>query len=337
MIEGEDARDKYEEAKRLYGEGQYDAAQELFEELALRRPDSKHIMYSRALCLAALGRMQEAHFVHDKLASIGGSTASKLSRRLDEKFVGLQRAKLKEQPDAHRVLHAEGSGRSAARRSSGMLVSLVFGAVAILGVAGAAAFFVLSQNQDLLGGGGGSESMISYTGSGPDCFFEPTTFYPTGTARSFMFAMFLAPPEGETPPVDAETCDCVGAAVAADWEHVKARAQKAVAMAGSRGEELDGMPRALMVRTAVLPRGDVTLDGALKEHALQTFSPGSATTLSSVEARCGKPEHSEWWVTASRAVGLNDETHWWGAIGIAADADGAITHLLFRAYPVSMK
>jgi len=337
MIEGEDAREKYEEAKRLYREGQYEEAQEIFDEVALRRPDSKHIMYSRALCLAALGRMQEAHFVHDKLASIGGSTGRKLSQRLDEKFVELQRAKLKEQPDAHRVLHAEPSDRSTARRPSGTLISLVFGAVAVLGVAGAAAFFVLSQNQDLLGGAGGADSMISYTGSGPDRFFEPTTFYPTGTARSFTFAMFLAPPEGETPPVDPETCDCVGAAVAADWENVRANAQKAVAMAGSRGEELDGRPRARMVRTAVLPRGDVAVDGTLQERDLQTFSPGSATTLSSVAARCGKPGHAEWWVTASRAIGLNDETHWWGAIGIAADADGAITHLLFRAYPVSMK
>ena len=336
-MDSDDTRQKYEEAKRLYAQDQYDEAQGLFDELALRRPDSKHIMYSRALCLAALGRMQEAHFVHDKLASIGGSTARILSQRLDQKFVELKRAKLKEQPDAHRVLHAEPSGRRTARRSSGTLVPLVFGAVAILGVAGAVAFFVLSQNQNLLGGAGGDASMISYTGTGPDRLFEPTTFYPAGTARLFTFAMFLAPPEGETPALDPETCDCVGAAVVADWEHVKARAQKAVAMAGSPGEELDGRQRARLVRTAVLPRGDVAVDGTLQERDLETFSPGSATTLSSVAARCGKPGHAEWWVTASRAIGLNDETHWWGNIGIAADADGAITHVLFRAYPVSMK
>lgn len=333
----DDTRQKYEEAKRLYAEGHYDKAQELFEELTLRRPASKHIMYSRALCLAALGRMQEAHVVHDKLASIPSSTARVLSRRLDEKFVELKRAKLKEQPDAHRVLHAEPSGQGTAQRSSGTVVSLVFGAVAILGVAGAAAFFVFSRNQDLLGEVGVADSMISYTGSGPDRFFEPTTFHPAGTARPFMVAIFLAPPEGETPAVAAETCDCVGTAVAADWEHVKARAQKAVIMAGSHGEELDGMPRASMVRTAVVPRGDISVDDTLQERDLETFSPGSATTLSSVTARCGKCGHAEWWVTASRAVGLNDETHWWGNIGIATDADGAITHLLFRAYPVSMK
>ena len=337
MIEGEDAREKYELAKRLYREGQYDEAQELLDDLVLRRPDSKHIMYSRALCLAALGRMQEAHFVHDKLASIGGSTGSKLSQRLHEKFIELQRAKLMEQPDAHRVLLAELSGRSTAQRSSGTLISLVFGAVAILGVAGAAVFLVLSQNQDLLGRAGGADSMISYKGSGPDRFFEPTTFYPAGTQRSLTFAMFLAPPEGETPAADPETCDCVGAAVAADWENVRANAHKAVAMAGSLGEELDGTPRARMVRNAVLPRGDVPVDGSLQERDLQTFSPGSATALGSVAARCGKPGHTEWWVTASRAIGLNGETHWWGNIGVAADADGAITHLLFRAYPASME
>jgi len=336
MLEGDDAHGQYEEAKRLYREGRYDDAQELFDDLARRRPDSKHIMFSRALCLAALGRMQEAHFLHDKLASIGGSTARKLTERLDEKFEELQRAKLEEQPDAHKVLHAKAKARpQAARRSSGAWVTFLFGAVVILGVAGAAAFFVLNQSQG--GPGGGSSLVVSHTGTGPDRYFEPTTFYPAGTELSYAYAMFLAPPEGALPKEDAKACDCVGAAVASDWPNVKARAQKAVSMAGNRGEELDGTPRTGLVRTAVLPRRDVDVAAALKGHNLQTFSPSAATALDSVTARCGEAEYTEWWVTASRAVGLNGETQWWGNIGLAADQDGAITHLLYRAYPVSME
>ncbi len=56
----EEAKALYDRAQTLFGENQYAQALEILDQLDQERPNSRHVNYQRALCLAELGRDEEA-------------------------------------------------------------------------------------------------------------------------------------------------------------------------------------------------------------------------------------------------------------------------------------
>ncbi len=55
-----EARDKFNEADRLYREKQYADALVVLDDLDKEFPDTKNVLYPRAMCLARVGRFDEA-------------------------------------------------------------------------------------------------------------------------------------------------------------------------------------------------------------------------------------------------------------------------------------
>jgi thioredoxin-like negative regulator of GroEL len=64
----EDLHHEYTIAVELYKSGEYTDALALMERISEVRPSSRHVMYTRALCLVALGRVGEARAVRDRLS-----------------------------------------------------------------------------------------------------------------------------------------------------------------------------------------------------------------------------------------------------------------------------
>ncbi|MDQ1256189.1 MAG: Tetratricopeptide repeat protein [Candidatus Hydrogenedentes bacterium] len=77
----------YEEAIKSYKNGDYEDAMALFDRVAQVRPDSKHLMYSMAMCLLALGKPDEAARLYEKLMAFQSPEAQKLQTALHAKIV----------------------------------------------------------------------------------------------------------------------------------------------------------------------------------------------------------------------------------------------------------
>ena len=56
----DEAKELYDRAQALFGENQHSDALEILDKLDRERPNSRHVNYQRALCLAELGRKEEA-------------------------------------------------------------------------------------------------------------------------------------------------------------------------------------------------------------------------------------------------------------------------------------
>ena len=326
---------KYDQATWLYKEGKHAEALEIFEGLAVERPSSLHVLYSRGLCLAALGRMDEAQAICATLARQRTDRALKLKVKLEE--VLRAREKKKKEWVSHHpsgLEHSDEFARStpASNAKRFGLVAAVIACVAV----GAIAFIVHGQRSRPVprSADGGPTSVAA---PAPDQFMEAPTFYPLGQEKAFTVALFLAAPENISSKPEAKINDRVGGPAAGNWDTIKAHAEKALVLNHYDKELVGGKDRGEMVHTVVFPREGLTLAGALADKTILTFSPESSATLSHVIAACGKPDHEETWEQLSSAVGLRGTVHWWGRTGLAADDTGAITHLLVRSYTVDKK
>ena len=67
-----DFSQKYDEARRLFGEEQYDASLRLLDELNRVTPNHKDILFARAQCLAKCGKTSEAKMICEHLSSALG-------------------------------------------------------------------------------------------------------------------------------------------------------------------------------------------------------------------------------------------------------------------------
>jgi thioredoxin-like negative regulator of GroEL len=74
--------ERLQQAAVFYKLGKYMDALEVLDALAKERPDSRHVLYSQGMCLAAVGHMDAAREVCDKLHDIRGHTAASLSFKL---------------------------------------------------------------------------------------------------------------------------------------------------------------------------------------------------------------------------------------------------------------
>jgi hypothetical protein len=333
MGEG-DLQQEYGIAMELLKSGEYADALVLLNGIAEERPNSKHVMYSRALCLVALGRVGEARLLRDELARQKGSGAREFTAKLDVKL----REKLGElEKAAHKGLKRTASSVSSMSeaRVSRSVVALIVVLIVVAAIVGAVVFHIRQQSAGFNPAGFmGNDSETPFTGTGPDPYVEVVTFYPLGKETHSRFAVFFSPPEGEAPKASTDNKeDCVGAPAVSDWQNVKAKAMKALAMSRNDDETLGGVPRHDLVCTVAIPRAGMPLSGKLAEKDIVTFTSGDAKDLASAVKACGEPMHKETWTREGACLGLSGETCWWGRVGLAADASGEISHVLVRAYP----
>ena len=82
-----DPDERFRQAATLYQNRRYREARVILDELGRQLPLRNDITYARALCLAALGRPQEARALCEKLAMLrGGEQAAHLKKWLDERY-----------------------------------------------------------------------------------------------------------------------------------------------------------------------------------------------------------------------------------------------------------
>lgn len=330
-MHGEDRERQYHNAMNLYQEGQYTKALLIFEELAHDRPNSKHVLYSQGLCHVALGELAEARRLCNALARHRSSTAGKLTARLEEKLaqkekkVRAQRAKERRENDA---LVQQRTPEPASSFSMTFVVAVfVLLAVAAGGFYGITAIRRRAQQRAM-------PPLIPATRMVGDAQVEVDFFCLAKRGAPLSFAVALAPPTGDVSTASNVTGDRVGPPVAANWATLKEQAEKALQMAGNRGETVGKMERSEMVRTLIVPRQGNALPGRWASREITTFVPGIATALSTVRASCGKPSAVEDPSDVLGAAGVDGPTYWWGTLGLAADENDAITHMLFRAFPL---
>jgi len=63
----DEAKALYDRAQTLFGENQFAAALGLLDQIDQERPNSRHVTYQRAMCLAGLGRLDEAEECAERL------------------------------------------------------------------------------------------------------------------------------------------------------------------------------------------------------------------------------------------------------------------------------
>jgi hypothetical protein len=327
-VREDDLQREYLRAVELYEKGKPGKALKLLNKLELQRPDSKRVLYSRAVCLALLGRVDEARHLRDRLAGYSGSTAQKLTDQLDATIRQEESFKRYPPPSSHSGPTDE-PGRGRVSRRYWILLG---GLIAI----GAAAVVVLFE-VDRGGRGfiftGTSFQGPAFSAAGPDEYLEVTTLFPAGSEKALTLAIFLAPEKGKSTRADTKIEDCVGDLVASNWAGIKADVDKALIMTSSPSEMIHGVPRSALVITAVLPQDKTLLTGAFQGKQIETFLVGSETNLDEIIAACGQPEYTEGWYGPARQIGLSGQTFWWGRVGIAVNAADTITHLLIRTYP----
>jgi len=338
MGEG-DLQHEYQIAMELLEDGEYADALALLNRIAKERPKSKHVMYSRALCLVALGRVGEARALRDQLAGIKGGVAreltAKLDARLQKKMGELEKAAHKGQ-----VRSASSTSGISEPRTLRSILSIVFILLVVLAVVAGAVVFYIQQESTTsnIGVRTLNDSLLPFSGTAPDQYVEVATFYPAGKETRYRLAVFYSPPDEKASAAAADAkVDCIAAPVARDWESLKVKLMKALDMSRSSDEVLKRVPRSNLVCTVVLPRVGTPLSGKLAGKETETFTPGDAKDIAAVLKACGEPDHKETWTHMGACVGLSGETVWWGRIGLGLDAAGEISHVLVRAYPGDKK
>lgn len=329
----EDLHHEYNIAVELYKSGEYADALKLLERIAEVRSGSKHVMYTRSLCLIGLGRIGEARAIRDQLSGDKGGTAQKFTKNLDAKLREKQNALEKaSQKTSTRRLSSISSISSAQPYRSVVMIAASLMVITVVIVGCILAF--RAHGRSAAQADAAVEKPQPFTGSGPDQYVEAPLFLPTGKDTSYRFAVFLAPaPKDLSNASTTAKEDSVAGPVVSDWGTAKDKIRKALSMSNGTDEPLNDVPRDTLLATAVMPRTGVPLSGRLANKGVEAFAPGSATDLKSVIDACGKPDRTEVWSGLGSCVGLAGEVQWWGRVGLAADGDGKISHVLLQAYP----
>lgn len=355
-----DAQRDYLVATELHKEGRYEEALRLLDELQQDRPDSKHVLYYRGLCLVALGRLTEATAVCDRLSShhseSGRRLTAKLSARIADR-VQSENSHIRPADAVHppapsihssdeghpevrgvpSTRHASASEDFATESPSAVWKGYLFAGILLVSLIVAIAAFVVHRNQ--VREGMEPPPLPIPEGSVPDKFLDVVSFYPAERDRPYEFVVFLTPWDGSMPSSEMGTADdCVGNALVAEWPQMERDAGRALHAIGG-AEPLGGTPRDRMVKTLVLPGTAQGFTGPVQGRQVKTFVPGRVTDLAAVVASCGKPTRVESWEANGRCVGIAGKVQWWGRVGVAVDngaagETGTITHVLLREYPL---
>ena len=81
-MDAQEATRKFKQAEALYANHRYEEALQLLKHLDLNFPNTKNILYPKALCLAALGRKDEAAAASDSLDALQDPRAQSIRDRL---------------------------------------------------------------------------------------------------------------------------------------------------------------------------------------------------------------------------------------------------------------
>lgn len=327
-MSGDDHKRRYQIAVELYHEGQFQEALTLLETLGRERPDSRHIIYYRALCLDGLGKAEEAHAKLEELSGFRDKSARELTDRLKLKLKPTIKAVQKRRAveDALKNMPLESEESAAPPKSKLKYVLLACCAVPCI-----LALLTLARGQ-LVQESQAQEPMFAAAAGAPDQFMEPTVYVTARLERPLEYLTCMSSAGGITQSSDAMLNSKVGQMLVGNWDEIQHNLESALQMAGLSEDTIGDMPRAQMVHTLVLPGPGIALTGDLVGRNIETFRAGSATTLSGLTAACGEPDHNEAWNGASTAAGVHGKTYWWGNVGVAVEGD-AITHVLVRAYP----
>ncbi len=94
---------------------------------------------------------------------------------------------------------------------------------------------------------------------------------------------------------------------------------------------IDDTPVSQMVHIVLLPGIGIKVSDKKWAKGMLRFEPGSMTLLKDVQASFGDCTERELWSSKILGTfGLDGIVYWWGSVGLAADAQGAITHVLIR-------
>lgn len=88
-------------------------------------------------------------------------------------------------------------------------------------------------------------------------------------------------------------------------------------------------PTGEMLHMVVFPRRDI--QGPGRDRGAVSFTPGPLRDLTEVAEHLGTPTAREWWAGSNmQELGMSGVVFWWGQVGVSADDDGQITHVLLR-------
>jgi len=322
--------ERLQQAAVYYKLGKFLDALELLDELARERPDSRHVLYSQGMCLAAVGHVDEARRVCEKLHQIKGHTAASLTFKLRARLEDIESKNRKPIRRSPRVM-AKGLFKMA-RQPKGLLLCAVLVTGVILALA---AFQGESGEEDQ-----DPYRPIAYAaqpGKGKNAegaYLEISTSYLAGKEEPVKYAVVFCPdPEiqGRTDKLD----DALGAQVVENWAELRAQVEEALAMAVQvrQPAEDEETPPPDLARIAVIPREGLALAGGLRGKTVDRFKPSEAKTLRAIAIAAGPPDAIALWPQGIALTGIEGDICWWGRLGIATDDNGVVTHLVILGLP----
>ena len=311
-----------------YKLGKFLDALELLDELARERPDSRHVLYSQGMCLAAVGHVDEARRVCEKLHQIKGHTAASLTFKLKARLEEIESKNRKPIRRTPRVM-VKGLLQMA-RQPKGLLLCGVLFASVILALA---AFQGESGEDDQ-----DPYRPVAYAaqpGEGKTAkgaYLDIPSSYLAGKEEPVRYAIVFCPyPEigGRTNKLD----DSIGNQAADKWAELRAQVEETLAMAVQQPAADQQTPQPALARIAVIPREGLALAGALRGRTVERYKPGESKTLRAMAIAAGPPDAIALWPQGIALTGIEGDICWWGRLGIATDDNGVITHLVILGLP----
>lgn len=320
--------ERLQQAVVYYKLGKFLDALDLLDELARERPDSRHVLYSQGMCLAAVGHVDKAWRVCEKLQQIKGHTAASLTFKLKARLEDIE-SKNRRPPRRSARVVAKGLLKMA-RQPKGMLLcvllftGLMLALTAFLGEPGeedqAAHRPVAYAAQPA----GGKDVQVAY--------LDIPTSYLVGKEEPVKYAIVFCPYpeiEGRTNKLD----DFIGAEVVENWVDLRAEVEEALAMAVQLPAVDEETPQPALTRIAIIPRQGLALAGGLRGKTVERFKVGDAKTLRAIAIAAGPPDAIALWPQGIALTGIEGDICWWGRLGIATDDNGVITHLVILGLP----
>ena len=323
--------ERLQQAAVYYKLGKFMDALELLDELAVERPDSRHILYSQGMCLVAVGHIDAAREVCDKLQEFKGHTAASLTFKLKARLEDIENRNRKP-PRRPPAVIVKGLLRMA-RQPKGMLLCAILFTGSI--------FAAAALRGDPLEDGQTVYKPVAYAAQplnakqAEGSYLDIPTSYLAGNEEPVRFPIVFCPypeAEGTTEKLD----DAIGAQAAQNWPELRAQVEEALAMAVQQPEPDQEPPQEplALARVAVIPREGLALAGGLRGKTVERFTPGEAKTLRALSVAAGPPDAIALWRDGIALTGIEGDICWWGRLGIATDDNGQITHLVIPGLPV---
>jgi hypothetical protein len=121
--------------------------------------------------------------------------------------------------------------------------------------------------------------------------------------------------------------DKIVVSLASNWETLSAVISTTILVVSFAVKE-----HAKPIYTQIFPSEDIKFSPKLAGKKLYKFEYGEVRTLDELISQYGMPDHIELWDTTTTSwFRLQNDTYWWGNIGVSADKEMKITHILVRS------